>query len=169
MPDIHNHPALKQLIIRWNPRDQPARVTCGKCFVTLCVIYVAPSLDPSQWPGELVPHGCKKLKKRRFSQYKCSPPDVKAGPGASSGLGWRKPKDKRSISILLVPCPTPPSLSFCHLRLGLCLALVQQKKIFCQERLFALSCWSWIISSDLPASWAESEGCVQGAAGRCGL
>lgn len=81
----------------------------------------------------------KKTEKRSFSQYKCSPsPDMKAGPGACPGLGWRKPKAQKEEKNLCPAGPMPHttiSLLF-HLKLGLCLDLAQQKNDLLSGKAF---------------------------------
>lgn len=123
------------------------------------VMYVAPSLDPSQWPGELAPRGCEKQKKKKkevLVNVSVLLLTWKLDPGACSGLGWRKPRGKRSISIPLVPCPTPPSLSFYCLRLGLCLDFIQQKHDLSSGKAFLsvmllmnhFPWFAWLLSRD---------------------
>lgn len=68
---------------------------------------------------------------------------MKTEPGASSGLGWRKTKSKRSISISPVPRLAPPSHSFYNAvvikeAVGLSLDLVQQENDLSSGKTFVM-------------------------------
>lgn len=105
-------------------------------FVTACVIRVAPSQgDQIKWCQVDVKK--KKKEKGIISQCNCStPPCMRIGPGASSGLGWRKPKGKTSISLFLVPYHTPPSHSIYHHAAGLSLGSVQHENDLLSGKAF---------------------------------